>query len=110
MGVIHLRNHRWRSTIRNTPPLGAGPDTRYATFSGRLDPGDVLMVLSRRYAESSESPKQARLQQGLAEALKSHLTLPAKDLVLVTQDYLETNTSPTDGGGGSVLVIKRSRS
>ena len=109
MGIIHLRSRRWRSTVRTTPRLGAGPETRYSPFSGRLEPGDVLMVLSRRYAESPESPQQTRLQQGLAEALKSHLTLPAKDLVLVTRDYLETNTGPTDGGG-SVLVIKRSRS
>jgi serine phosphatase RsbU (regulator of sigma subunit) len=107
LGIIHLRSRRWRSTIRNTPPLGAGPETRYSPFSGRLEPGDVLMVLSKCHTETT---KQTKLQQGLAEALQSHLTLPAKDLVLVAQDCLETSAGSTDGGGGSVLLIKRSRS
>ncbi len=78
LGMIHLRAGRWRSTLRNTPLLGSGPETAYTAFSGQLEVGDVLMILTRPHTDNKEDAKQAGLQQGVAELVKAQLSLGRK--------------------------------
>ena len=83
---------------RGSLPLGMFKDTRYHEYFLTTEPGDTLMLYTDGVTESQSKSGEEFGRPRLAEAVKKHRHLPARELIAAVQnDVIEW----TDGRGSS---------
>jgi hypothetical protein len=100
----------WRNCSRSGLPLGCDPDTRYLEEEVKLEPGEILVLVTASLFAASGDDLQARGLAQLAEALRGDSRQRAHDLALMTEQLVrasraavESETAP----GGSLVIVKR---
>jgi len=108
--VVLLKPEGWQSLTAPMPPLGSGPESAYAEGGCRLQPGEAMLVFVQEDSHPQDAANPQRpgaIEASLAEALKTRLELPAKDLAVLARETLQSHTSGGRNQFGAVLVVKR---
>ena len=96
-GALIMRARSWESLRGNTTPIGMDPGIRYEQHSGRLEPGDMLILLSDTPSGVSQ----------LARALAQHTTKGAAAVLAVLDDLVETGGPESVEQDHAALVVSR---
>jgi sigma-B regulation protein RsbU (phosphoserine phosphatase) len=105
--VVLLRPEGWKSLSQPAPSLGESPESLYRQQECGLEPGEAMVIFTAGVRDARDQHGKALGEVGLAEALKTRLELPAKELVAIARDRLEAHAPAGKRQDRTVLVIKR---
>ena len=100
-------NGKHRFIDRGNVPLGMFRDTRYHEYYLSLEPGDLLVLYTDGVTEANNASGEEFGRERLAEAVKAHSSLSARDLIASLQREV-LNWTDGLGAGDDVtfFVIK----
>jgi serine phosphatase RsbU (regulator of sigma subunit) len=105
--IVVVRPDGWESLSRPCPPLGESPESSYGQHACSLEPGDALVIFTDGFRDAVDRSGRSLGDAGLAEPLAARLHLPAKELVAIARDRLESHAVAPERHSRTVLVIKR---
>lgn len=107
--VVLLRADGWQSLSQATPVLGDSPESGYSQLEHQLQPGECIAIFTEGVHNAQNRHNQPLGEASLASPLMQHLSLPARDLVTIARDHLETHAPTSDGEDRTILILKRGK-
>ncbi len=104
LGIIVRREGR-EILSTQSPPLGGGPDIRYALGRQQLAAGDVLLVLSDGSRKGVDGQGQPIGEGAIASLVRKHRQQPAREMATQLKRLLDRGPEAHDDV--TVLVVKR---
>ena len=105
--VVRVRPGGWESLSHGSSALGESPESSYFEEVCHLEPGEALVAFTDGFRDATDSLGKALGESGLAEPLSGQLDLPAKQLVAIAKDRLQTHAQSPDHDDHTVLIVKR---
>jgi serine phosphatase RsbU (regulator of sigma subunit) len=109
LSVLHLGSNGWQSLSRHGCDdfLGTSAEADFPQFGQKLQPGEVLVILSDPLSNTVDRTARWSGEALLAEALQAKRHLHAEEIVTAVREAIDASTTPAGGRDFSVLVIKR---
>lgn len=106
--ALLIRPDGWCSLTQPTPVLGGGPESTYQQFEHQLQPGELVAIFTEGFF-SQTSDSRPFSEAELASPLMLHLNLPAKDLIAIARDHLESHFPTAGENDRTILILKRGK-
>ncbi len=105
--MIRIRPDGWDSVGGDYLPLGESPEADYREETCHLEPGEAMVVFTDGFRDALNADGKPLGEIGLAEPLIENLNLPAKELVTIARNQLQTHAQSATNDDHTVLIIKR---
>jgi len=99
----------WKPLVEPTQPLGSGPEAAYSEGGHRLQAGEVVLALALKDGPPGDAGQADHSAAGaiLAELPGNPAELPAKELLILARQAIQSRTPKGHDRLGAMLVVKR---